>query len=51
MAVLVGGAVPEDKRGTMDNTRYNHYSVLKTVEQNWDLGDLGAHDVDAAAFY
>lgn len=31
----------------VDNTRYNHYSLLKTIEDNWDLGDLDEHDKKA----
>ncbi|KAJ5310811.1 uncharacterized protein N7443_003272 [Penicillium atrosanguineum] len=50
-AVLLGGAVSSAKVGTKDNTAYNHYSLLKTVETNWDLGNLGENDVDATAFF
>ncbi|GAB1213111.1 hypothetical protein ATERTT37_002260 [Aspergillus terreus] len=50
-AVLLGGAVSSAKVGTKDNTAYNHYSLLKTVETNWGLGNLGQNDVDATAFY
>ncbi|KAL5363459.1 phosphoesterase family-domain-containing protein [Aspergillus floccosus] len=50
-AVLLGGAVSGAKIGTKDNTAYNHYSLLKTVETNWGLGNLGQHDVDATAFF
>lgn len=38
------------KAGTVDDTEYNHYSLLKTVEENWDLGDLGRNDVKAMPF-
>jgi acid phosphatase len=37
--------------GTKDGTKYNHYSLIKTVEKNWGLGNLGAGDVGAAAFF
>ena len=50
-AVLLGGAVPSAKVGTTDGTKYNHYSLLKTVETNWALGNLGENDVDATAFF
>ena len=29
---------------------YNHYSLIKTVEQNFELGDLGKNDADANWF-
>lgn len=48
-AALLGGAVPAAKVGTTDGTRYNHYSLTKTVERN--LGNLGTTDVGAAAFF
>ena len=38
------------KAGTVDKTLYNHYSLLKTVEDNWDLGDLGRNDKTAIPF-
>ncbi|KAJ5168875.1 uncharacterized protein N7482_004469 [Penicillium canariense] len=50
-AVLLGGAVSSAKVGTTDGTAYNHYSLLKTVETNWNLGSLGENDVDATAFF
>ena len=30
-----------------NNIRYNHYSMLRTIEDNWNLGDLGQNDVGA----
>ncbi|KAI0133784.1 phosphoesterase family-domain-containing protein [Xylariales sp. AK1849] len=48
--VLLGGAVT-GQEGTTDSTRYNHYSLTKTVEDNWGLGDLGENDVDATPFF
>jgi hypothetical protein len=30
-----------------DCTQYNHYSLLRTVEDNWGLGNLGRHDATA----
>jgi hypothetical protein len=38
------------KPGTVDKTKYDHYSMLKTIEDNWDLGDLGRHDKAAIPF-
>ncbi len=49
--VLLGSAVPANRVGTSDNTKYNHYSLTKTVEANWGLGNLGENDVDATAFF
>ncbi|KAK4197677.1 phosphoesterase family-domain-containing protein [Triangularia verruculosa] len=50
-AVLLGSAVPSNKKGTTNSTSYGHYSVLKTVELNWNLGNLGQNDVGANAFF
>ncbi|CAG80249.1 phosphoesterase family-domain-containing protein [Yarrowia lipolytica] len=49
-AVLLGGAIPEHLRGTTDNTFYDHYSNIATVEANWELPHLGRHDVNANVF-
>lgn len=38
------------KPGTEDNTAYNHHSLLKTVEDNWNLGTLGRGDEKANSF-
>jgi len=38
------------KPGSKDSTKYNHYSLLATVEQNWDLGNLGRNDKNADVF-
>ncbi|SCU78627.1 LAFA_0A07602g1_1 [Lachancea sp. 'fantastica'] len=48
--ILLGGAVPESLHGTTDSTYYDHYSLLSSVEANWDLPSLGRHDVDANVF-
>jgi len=37
-AVIVS---PRGPHGYVDHTRYNHYSLLTTIEQNWHLGYLG----------
>ncbi|KAK4221330.1 phosphoesterase family-domain-containing protein [Podospora fimiseda] len=50
-AVLLGSAVPTSKRGTTNSTEYGHYSVIKTVEDNWGLGNLGQNDVGERAFF
>ncbi|KAJ3268949.1 hypothetical protein HDU76_011351, partial [Blyttiomyces sp. JEL0837] len=33
--------------GKVDNTKYDHYSVLATIEKNFNLGNLGASDASA----
>ncbi|KZV62426.1 hypothetical protein PENSPDRAFT_692533 [Peniophora sp. CONT] len=45
-AVLLGGAVPEELRGTVDTTYYTHYSAMSSVQANWGLGSLGRGDTD-----
>ncbi|KIN01163.1 hypothetical protein OIDMADRAFT_19141 [Oidiodendron maius Zn] len=50
-SVLLGDAVPTSSHGTTDGTEYTHYSMLSTVENNWDLGNLGQGDVGAAIFF
>jgi len=30
--------------GTSDNSIYNHFSLLKTIQDNWQLGGLGRND-------
>ncbi|RHZ64941.1 uncharacterized protein CDV56_108578 [Aspergillus thermomutatus] len=50
-AVLLGSAVPSTKVGTKDSTKYNHYSLLSTVERNWNLGNLGQNDATATPFF
>jgi len=44
--VLLGNAVPENLRGTNDSTFYTHYSMLSSVENNWDLPSLGRQDTN-----
>ncbi|KAI8825941.1 phosphoesterase family-domain-containing protein [Fimicolochytrium jonesii] len=36
--------------GGQDNTKYTHYSLLRTWEDNWSLGNLGTNDVKAQPF-
>jgi len=50
-SVLLGDAIPESAHGTTIDGKFNHYSIMATVQKNWDLGNLGLHDKDAAAFY
>ncbi|KAG5359582.1 putative acid phosphatase [Yarrowia sp. C11] len=49
-ALLLGGAIPEHLKGTTDDTVYNHYSNLATVQANWGLPHLGRGDVTANVF-
>lgn len=48
--VLLGGAI-KGMEGTTNSTSFNHYSLTKTVEDNWGLGDLGENDVGATPFF
>ncbi|KAI8873383.1 phosphoesterase [Ramicandelaber brevisporus] len=45
-AILGKGVKP----GTTDSTPYNHYSLLRTIEDNWSLGNLGRNDATATPF-
>ncbi|KAK3844504.1 MAG: phosphoesterase family-domain-containing protein [Linnemannia gamsii] len=38
--------IPASLRNTADTTFYTHYSLLSTVENNWDLGTLGRNDAN-----
>jgi hypothetical protein len=42
--VLLGDTI---QPGRIDNEGYNHYSLLKTIQQNFALGDLGKNDREA----
>lgn len=46
-ALLMGTAVPKELKGTEDKTFYSHYSMLSTIEFNWELPNLGRYDVGA----
>lgn len=48
--ILLGGAVPEELKGTTDSTFYDQYSLISTPEANWDLPSLGRNDVTANVF-
>jgi hypothetical protein len=43
-AVLYGDSV---KKGSHSDRHYTHYSLLHTIENTFDLGDLGAEDAKA----
>ncbi|KAI5987224.1 phosphoesterase family-domain-containing protein [Pisolithus albus] len=43
-SILLGGAVPTNLKGTIDDTYYTHYSSLSTVQSNWRLDNLGQQD-------
>lgn len=46
-SVLLGGVIPDNLKGTSDETFYNHYSQIASAEVNWDLYNLGRNDVTA----
>ncbi|KAI9697491.1 MAG: hypothetical protein M1820_007826 [Bogoriella megaspora] len=50
LGMLLGDAVDESLRGTVDDTFYDHYSEIATVQANWDLSTLGRWDVGANVF-
>ncbi|EKD19405.1 phosphoesterase [Drepanopeziza brunnea f. sp. 'multigermtubi' MB_m1] len=50
VSLLLGGAVPEQLKGTTDDMVYTHYSILSTLENNWELPTLGRYDVGANVF-
>ncbi|KAF9234977.1 phosphoesterase family-domain-containing protein [Melanogaster broomeanus] len=45
-SVLLGNVIPQTLWNTTDETFYTHYSTLSTVENNWDLGNLGRGDTN-----
>jgi hypothetical protein len=45
--ILLGSVIPKNLIGTKDDSYYNHYSELSSVEANWDLHTLGRWDVGA----
>lgn len=47
LSIALGDAVPQHLAGTTDDSFYNHYTELSTVEANWDLPTLGRWDVGA----
>lgn len=46
-AILIGGAIPPAFKNTTDDTFYNHYSMLSTIQLNWGLPSLGRWDCGA----
>ncbi|PYH43272.1 acid phosphatase PHOa [Aspergillus saccharolyticus JOP 1030-1] len=46
-SILLGGAIPDDLKGTKDDTFYTHYSVIASVSANWGLPSLGRWDCGA----
>jgi hypothetical protein len=50
VSLLLGSAIPPDLKGTTDDTFYTHYSILSTVQNNWELPNLGRYDVGANVF-
>jgi len=46
-AFLLGDLV---KTNSVDHGKYNHYSITKTIELNFGLGNLGRNDVNATDF-
>jgi len=48
-AVMFGQPVKK-RTGTKDAQRYSHYSLLRTIEDNWGLGSLGRNDTIAKPF-
>ncbi|KAM7204772.1 putative acid phosphatase [Rhypophila sp. PSN 637] len=48
--LLLGSAIPPKLKNTKDATFYTHYSILSTIEYNWDLPNLGRYDVGANIF-
>jgi len=48
-SVLFGSPV-KGREGTVDNTKYTHFSLTRTIEDNWSLGNLGRSDATAAPF-
>lgn len=45
-SLLLGGVIPQAMKNTTDSTFYTHYSAISTVENNWDLGNLGRQDTN-----
>ncbi|KAH0548568.1 hypothetical protein GP486_007888, partial [Trichoglossum hirsutum] len=50
VSLLLGDAIPKSLRGTKDDTFYTHYSILSTLENNFELPNLGRYDVGANVF-
>ncbi|KAK9760453.1 hypothetical protein K7432_015496 [Basidiobolus ranarum] len=51
LTILLGPPVEEeDLMQVTDSTEYDHYSLLRTIEENWSLGTLGRNDSTAIPF-
>lgn len=52
-SLLFGGVIPRGFQNTtrVPTSKYTHYSILSTVEDNWNLTNLGGGDVDAEPFW
>jgi len=50
VSLLLGGAIPASLKGTNDSTIYSHYSILSTLQNNFDLPTLGRYDAGANVF-
>jgi acid phosphatase len=48
--VFLGGAVPQELKGTKDDTFYTHYSCISSISANWKLPALGRWDCGANIF-
>jgi acid phosphatase len=47
MTILISDTMPASLINTTDDTFYTHYSILSTIEANWDLSHLGRWDTHA----
>lgn len=45
-SIALGGAVPSNLKNTTDHTYMTHYSMLSSVQANWNLKSLGRGDVN-----
>lgn len=45
-ALILGGSINDAYHNTTDNTYYTHYSELSTIENNWNLHNLGRNDTN-----
>ena len=48
---LLMGSMLEAEKGTEQSGAYNHYSLLRTIEENFDLELLGRNDLAAQPFW
>ncbi|KAJ3008544.1 hypothetical protein HKX48_008478 [Thoreauomyces humboldtii] len=50
VAAFALGPVVDASGGKEDGAAYSHYSLLRTIEDNWSLGSLNRGDAQAAPF-